>query len=157
MKKIALFLCAVVITIGLASCSQQVADVPTSEIMSQVRSQIELPEMGDIKKEAIAAYMDLKPEDMTEMSYIISGSGITADELFVAKAADKAGAEKIKAAAEKRKTKQHKEFESYNPDEVPKLEKAYIGIKGNYVIFAVTNDSSKVSSLFDKALTKNAK
>ena len=73
------------------------------------------------------------------MSYYFS-SGATAEELVLFKAKDESGVQKLSDAVKARIDYQIGAFESYVPEEVPKLKKAVIIVSGLYVAMYVAAD-----------------
>lgn len=148
MKKILVAVMALVMTFAFAGCSNSKKTVDINTVMESIRSEIDLPEMGDIPKDRISGYYDIKSEDIEEMSYIIAGSGATADEIFILKMNDEEKVSEVKTMMEDRKKQINDLFADYAPGEMTKIESCVIETQGKYAFFAICNDSSKAKKIF---------
>ena len=81
---------------------------------------------------------------------LYTGTGATAEEIFLAEASDSAAASALKAACEHRAETQTLAFENYAPGEVSKLDSAVIAVSGNTVIFVVAADAAAAQSVVDR-------
>lgn len=77
-------------------------------------------------------------------------SGATSEELALFEANDAEALKRIKEAVEKRVEAQSRGFENYVPSEVPKLEKAVVFTRGNYIILIVANDYAIADDIIKK-------
>ncbi len=80
---------------------------------------------------------------------LYTGTGATAEEIFLAEAADAAAAAALKTACEERVSNQKSVFANYAPDEVAKLDAAAIVTSGNYVILVVAADAAAARTILD--------
>ena len=78
-------------------------------------------------------------------------SNATAEEIAVWEAADKDQVANLQDYVTERISAQMKSFENYNPEEVAKLENAYVATKGNYVIMVVCDDPTQAESVVEDA------
>ncbi len=157
MKKFITLALSVAMIFSITACGKQAKNPNVSNIMSTIRSDIEFPDMGEIKKEALNQNYDFKPEQIEQIEQsacIIAGSGITTEEVLILKMKDKTDMDAIRKVMETRLKNQTELFKSYAPDEVLKLNSAVIEVKGNYAFFAITNtkDSSKAKKIFTDAV-----
>ncbi|MGI6029456.1 MAG: DUF4358 domain-containing protein [Candidatus Heteroscillospira sp.] len=91
----------------------------------------------------------LDESDVSDCS-IYLGTGATAEEIAVFKAADEDAAAKIAEAMDARVTGQISAYESYVPAEVPKLEKAIVRSSGVYVAYVTAADADGAVKIIDK-------
>ena len=103
-------------------------------------------EMEEYDKAIGCSFYGLE-EDAAEEMYFYFPPGPTADELVLFKAKDEAGAETLAKAVEGRIEYQRHAFESYGPEEVKKLDAAYLLRKGVYVLFLAADDPSRADEL----------
>ena len=75
---------------------------------------------------------------------LYTGTGATAEEIFLAQAVDSSAADSLKTACEQRVENQKLAFRSYAPGEVDKLDSAVIAVSGNTVILVVSADAAAV-------------
>ncbi len=92
--------------------------------------------------------------DSVASGKVYMGTNATAEEVAVLEAASADQVAAIEDGIEARIDAQLASFQSYNAEEVPKLESAYVETKGNYVIFCVCDDASEAQSIVDACFTE---
>lgn len=154
MKKLISLSIIAVMLLSFTACvkDKENDSATTADIMKSIKAQVKLPEMADIPIDEISFHTQLKEDDIEDMSYLMSGDGISADEVLIVKMKEGINMEEVKSALETRKQIQADLFEPYAPDEMPKIEKSVIEVKGSYAIFAVTVDSTAVKKVFNDKL-----
>lgn len=122
-----------------------------SAITEKIQKEITFPEMLEVKSDRLSKYYTLPEGTKTESSSVyISSSSASACEVAVFKAGDSAGAEQIKKAVDARAKQKADVFQNYGtPQEYKNIQDCVIEVKGAYVFFAVSPDSTKARSLFD--------
>lgn len=109
-----------------------------------------ITESGSFEDEIIKVDSEMIMDDYSfsddEIEEIVSyqGSGATSEELVILQVNDKSKLNSIKSKINSRVEERKEAFESYLPEEVYKIENNLLEIKGNYVIFCISNDSNKV-------------
>lgn len=152
MKKIVSIMVVAVMLLSFTACSKPAKEPAVADILATIKSDVTLPEMADIKKEDIQFHISLPTDDIEDVSYLMAGDGISADEVLIIKIKEKADPKAFTDAFAVRKKAQAELFEPYAPDELPKIESAVIESKGRYVIFAVTSNNEKVKKIFTDAI-----
>ncbi len=153
MKKVLTAILTLTMILAFTACGGNAKEAQSvSEIMTSIKSEIEFPEMAEIDKASLNGYFEIKTEDIEDMAYIIAGGGATADEVLILKMKDSTNINDIKTKVEARKKMQTELFESYSPEEMPKLKSSIVEAKGNYVFFAITNDNTKAKKIFNDAV-----
>ena len=142
-KWMAVLLCGLMLLVS-AACSQEEKNPKASDVVDELRAEIEFPEM------ATYGY-DLTADDVEDMCFILAGSGITADEVFVVKLKDESKADSVKKMMETRRDMVKDTAADYTPEETEKLTTAVIGSKGAYVYYAATNDNTKAKEILNNA------
>lgn len=87
------------------------------------------------------------PADKYTNGKVYIGGVSTAEEIACFDAVDEAAAAEIKTACENRIAAQIKAVESYNPNELPKLQDPVLVVKGNSVLMCLSNDNDKAKSI----------
>lgn len=141
MKK-ALVLFLIFIFTLLCGCSSKPADVDISALADSVISASAFSEELERADSQIGCFLYGIDPSLPEDSVFLFSSGATAEELAVFKMRTEADAEAVESAARERVTAQRSSFTDYNPDEVPKLDKAIIKRSGIYAVLCVAADSS---------------
>lgn len=152
MKKVITVALAIIMLFAVTACGSKKEAKAVSEIMAQVRKEIEFPEMAEISKTDIVGYYDIDTASIEDMALIIAGGGATADEVLILKMADGTDMDAVTAKMDVRLKMQTDLFSTYNPDESTKLSSAVVKSKGNYAFLAITNDNSKAEKIFNEAV-----
>ena len=87
--------------------------------------------------------------DEVEEFVSYQGSGATSEEIVILKVKDKSNLNSIKDKINARIEERKEAFQSYLPKEVGKIDNNILRVEGNYVIFCVSNDSSKVNQIIN--------
>lgn len=125
---------------SLEDCSRALLD---SEVFSDL--------LSPITTETAAMLYGFDAALVTE-AQVFCSTGATAEELAIFKAVDEAAAKTIKAAVEARIESQKESYESYVPEEVPKLEKALVLTGGLYVVYVTANTPDAAEKILDNYL-----
>lgn len=141
------------LTAAATGCGKQTPDINAEEILasllSQVRYDTELKPMG----ETGALYFPDLPEGSTVSLY--TGSGYYADEvaLLTLPSAD-TGTNAMKAV-DNHIEELRRQFASYIPAEVAKIDRAVTRQNGKYIFVCITNDYSSANLILDNASDPN--
>lgn len=94
-------------------------------------------------------FTELDTSKLTDSSYYMCASGAYPDEIavFVFDSADSAAT--AESAVKARLDKQISVYESYTPEEMYKLEDAVLSVRQNVILYAVTENNSRVQEIFD--------
>ena len=87
--------------------------------------------------------------DEVEEFVSYQGSGATSEEIVILKVKDKSNLNSIKDKINARIEERKEAFQSYLPKEVGKIDNNVLRVEENYVIFCVSNDSSKVNQIIN--------
>lgn len=151
-KTIALILAIVMASCLLCACGGSSKDVALSDIESAVTGTVELKDFTNIKEEN-ANYIKLMRFDdsCTPEDYFLykASASDNLSEFGVFQAADADAAKAIQASLEAYIQQQltGTNMESYFPNEMPKFENAKVVIQGNYVMYAVLDDSGRSAAV----------
>ena len=105
-------------------------------------------ELVKIDSEMIMNDYNFTTDEVEEfVSY--QGSGATSEEIVILKVKDKSNLNSIKDKINARIEERKEAFQSYLPKEVGKIDNNILRVEGNYVIFCVSNDSSKVNQIIN--------
>ncbi len=98
----------------------------------------------------IAAMLYDVPEESIDACSVYCSTGATAEEIAVFRCKDEAAAAALKKAAEQRIEAQKEAYESYAPQEIPKLENALLRYSGVYVVCVVADNYDAVTPVLDR-------
>ena len=170
-KNICLLAAAVMLAAGMTSCGSEEqpaettapaasaqpaqaepAQAPAStaaaaDIADKLRNEITyVDSLNTLSDAMVQKIYGIAPEKYTSGRVYIGGVS-TAEEIACFDAVDEAAAAEIKTACENRIAAQIKSVESYNPNELPKLQNPVLVVKGNSVLMCLSNDNDKAKSI----------
>ena len=102
--------------------------------------------LTEVNQSVTEKRLELNTGDI-ESCIAYAGTKAVVDEFVLIKATSGDGAENIKNSFNNHIEKQKKSYESYRPDEVPKLESAVVMTSGNYAVLIVSGDSAKAQKI----------
>lgn len=85
-----------------------------------------------------------------ESCSVYCSTGATAEEIAVFRCSDEAAAQRVELGAKARAQSQKEAYESYAPQEIPKLDAASIRRAGVYVVYIVAEDSATIAPILDR-------
>lgn len=103
-------------------------------------------ELTELDLDTAAMFFNFDGVDIEE-AYIYESSGATAEEIVVLKCKDEKSAKAAKAIFENRVNEQIESYESYVPEEVPKLNKAVIAVVGDIAVLSVSDDAEAAKKI----------
>lgn len=147
---------AVIMMMGLAGCGSKQTDVVidpvalADDMKASVTFQDQLSEV-EMDKVLTLYGIDAGLVD-TGKAYLSTNA--TAEEIAVIKAKTADDAETILTAVQNRVASQLQSFESYNANEVPKLENPFVEMVGDCVILCVCDDTQEAQAVLDSYTSK---
>ena len=106
-------------------------------------------EIAKIDSEMIMSDYNITTDEVEGfVSY--QGSGATSEEIVILKVKDKSNLNDVKDKINSRIQERKQAFQSYLPEEVGKIDNNILRVEGNYIIFCVSNDSSKVNQIINE-------
>ena len=149
MKRILSAVLAVLLFAALCACGNKTSDRDI-DIQALGRALAESGAFSDTMSELsgdIARRLYDFEEGDAESFVLYTGSGATAEEIFIVKAAS--GTKDFEDACRERVSEQKSAFQSYLPEEVAKLDAAVFETVGDYVILAVAADTAAAQAVVD--------
>lgn len=129
-----------------------VSDASAADITAAVTAEIEIPSAVEKTADNIGAFYDVDVSAVEDMSVLICGSGAYPDELAVFKFTDAEAAKAGAEAVQKRLDSQTDTYADYTPDEMYKLEDAFVIVKDNWVAMAACSDNSRAKEIIESLL-----
>lgn len=150
MKKTVAVVIALCLMLCAAACGEKAAADFSLEDCSRelLASEAFTDLLSPITAETAAGLYGIDASKLSE-AQVYCSTGATAEEIALFKAVDEAAAKEIKAACEARIESQKESYESYVPEEVPKLEKAIIRTGGVYVVYVTAADPGAAGKILD--------
>lgn len=123
------------------------AAATASDIADRLRNEITyVDSLNELSAAMIEKIYGIPADKYTNGKVYIGGVS-TAEEIACFDAVDEAAAAEIKTACDNRIAAQIKAVESYNPNELPKLQDPVLVVKGNSVLMCLSNDNDKAKSI----------
>ena len=149
MKRILSAVLAVYLFAALCACGSKTADKDIDiQALGQALAESGAfsDSMSQLSEDIARRIYDFEEGD-AESFVLYTGSGATAEEIFIVKAAS--GAKTFEDACRERVSEQKLAFQSYLPEEVAKLDAAVFETVGDYVILAVAADTAAAQAVVD--------
>lgn len=131
------------------SKSIPVATPEVSDIWNKISSEIDSPPLKDIPPVIIEEFYGFKNEDLSFAVFKRATQNTYADEIAIIKVKDSNQVPQIINGIEGRVKDLKKQFEEYLPEEREKVDNYKIENKGDYILFVISNDNSKIISIFN--------
>lgn len=114
-----------------------------------INAQIFEDSLSKINQETIIKKYGFNSEKIKNINSYV-GTGATAEEILIIEVLDKKDIDEIKENIEAKIEERKVDFQNYLPKEVFKLENYNLEIKGNYIIFCVSNNYEKAKEIINK-------
>lgn len=156
MKKLLVMGLAAAMMMGLAGCGSSQPDVTidpaalADDMKAAVTFQDQLSEV-EINKVLTLYGID---SEIVDSGKAYLSTNATAEEIAVIQAKTAEDAVTVQTAMQNRVASQLQSFESYNADEVPKLENPFMETVGSCVILCVCDDKAEAQAVLDDYISK---
>ncbi len=141
---------AAIFCMGAAACGGKSSgkQPAAAEVVKAVAAQMSFSDtMSEGEQSMFTARYEIDAALLEDQALYV-GTLATADELMVMKLKDQKDVQAAKDAISAHLEDQKFAFETYIPEEMPKIENAVVLTNGNYVLLAVAADTSKVEETF---------
>lgn len=153
MKKIITCLIALSLILTLTACggggkkTEADLDALASELTASAAFSMDMGQYA-MQAELAAPTYGYDAASVTNVKFFYNNG--TAEEIFLAQAADENAAASLEQLCKDRVANQQTVLESYNPDAIPRLQSAVIARSGVYVVLVVANDAAAAKTIVDK-------
>lgn len=130
-----------------AAAAQTEITASAEDVAADLRSGITyVDDLNTISADMIEKLYGISADKYSSAAVYVGGVS-TAEEIACFDAVDESAASDIKAACEKRIEDLKTQVESYNPDELPKLNSPVLVTKGNSVYMCLSNNNDKAEEI----------
>ena len=163
MKKILAFSLAALLALSMTACSggdessssggssSSTPSVSAADLAKQMVDATTFnDEMIQISEDVVPNYYNL-PDGVDDYCVYLCPTGATVEEISVFHLADGAVAD-MRTEIERHVDARTTEYESYRPEEIPKLDNAAIVESGDYIAVIIADDTAPASQVFEDAL-----
>lgn len=148
-KKILLSLITIILIGVMCGCGKVEIDI--NSMASTIKEQVKFEDdMQKVSSDIVSTAYELDSEGVKIISYL--GSGATAEEITVFECKDSNKCNEVYKIVKKHIEQQKKDFKSYNPKELDKLNNSVIVIDDRYIILCVTNDFENAQNVINDNL-----
>ena len=147
-KMISLFtaLCALaVLLVGCGGGDTETKQYNLDDVMAAVEAVAPVSVPADMDDDYLTGMYGINLDDVEEYKGKYTNVSLSTDEILIVKAA-KGKADTIKAACEARRTAKYDQAAMYDDVQAQKAENGRIVVKGDYVIFVVAGDETRIEN-----------
>ena len=139
-------------TAQASSAKSSQAAVDVTKVADRLLNEIKYDDkLAEPEAETIdIIYPGLPQDKIKAMKIYVSSSGGTAEEIAAFEANDEEAAKEIETKLNERVETQKASFKNYVPEELKRLENAFVIRKGNYVYLSVSADPDKAKSIIEE-------
>lgn len=139
-------------TAQASSAKSSQAAVDVTKVADRLLNEIKYDDkLAEPEAETIdIIYPGLPQDKIKAMKIYVSSSGGTAEEIAAFEANDEEAAKEIETKLNERVETQKASFKNYVPEELKRLENAFVIRKGNYVYLSVSGDPDKAKSIIEE-------
>ena len=135
-----------------SKASSATVAVDVTKVADRLKTEIKYDDkLAEPEEETVDILYPGLPQDKIKAKKIyVSSSGGTAEEIAAFEANDEETAKAVETLLNARIDTQKSSFENYVPEELKRLENAFVIRKGNYVYLSVSADPDKAKSIIEE-------
>ena len=161
MKKIALLLSMILLCICLTACAKQnEAKVSAYDLQkTMLDSDSSLPDMTTVNSNAsdadtLFSYLSDMNYDKVDSYFLAYSSEGLADEVAVIILKDSSDADEAEESLKKHVQGRVSLYQSYQPDQVARAERALVFTEGNYAVLIISDNQKDIKDAFESEMNK---
>lgn len=154
----AVILLVVMVVLGLSACGKKkdskskMYDFAAADLAKEIFSNISFKDtVSEVDNQVAISTYELGETEFKD-TCVYMGTASTTEEIAVFVCKDRKEAETVKEKCELRVKRQSDVYAKYAPEEVERLKKSYLEIKGNVVILCVSEEKETVVKVVDDFL-----
>jgi len=152
MIKKVMVLLVVAMLAGCASMSQKEIKNPSVyEIDVMIKQSVDISTLEEAEYVKLKKLYGISKSEIDEFVFYRAPSNVKAEEILIIKVKDANQVENVKEKIDKRIARQAASFKDYLPSEYFLIEKSVIKVNNNYILLAVSKDSSKIALTFSES------
>ena len=146
-------LCSLILVISTSCSKKESMDKSPSieDLNNELKETVDLSNMDIGDEEKLKKLYDIDSENLEEYILYIPKSNIEANEIAIFKVKESEDLEEVEEKIKDRVEEQAANFKDYLPDEYYLIEKNVLKTKGNYILFAISEDVDKIEKIFDES------
>ncbi|OXS59170.1 hypothetical protein B1A99_11070 [Cohnella sp. CIP 111063] len=159
-KRITLLLMTVLIGLALAACSNNdkpalpEPSAPPKQMADEMLQQIEQPMLVELESEMVEQLYHLDPALLEDYTIRTPMMNVKTNEIAILKVKDAQDVAAVEAAVKQRADDVQKQFETYLQDQYENAKNYKLVVKGNYVLFVISESADDFVNAFDGFFAK---
>lgn len=154
MKKMMVFMLTMVLAMVVSACSGEETttiepSMSAKEMVDQMLKDIEQPSLEELSEEEMKSLYIIAPSMLEDFSVRIPMMNIKTNEIAIFKVKDANDIPDVEAAVKERAENVMKQFEHYLPDQYENAKNYKIVVKGNYVLFVISDRADELIKVYD--------
>ena len=148
-----IIICSLILVISTSCSKNESMDKSPSieDLNNELKETVDLSNMDIGDEEKLKKLYDIDSENLEEYILYIPKSNIEANEIAIFKVKESEDLEEVEEKIKDRLEEQATNFKDYLPDEYYLIEKNVLKTKGNYILFAISEDVDKIEKVFDES------
>ncbi len=148
-----IIICSLILVISTSCSKNESMDKSPSieDLNNELKETVDLSNMDIGDEEKLKKLYDIDSENLEEYILYIPKSNIEANEIAIFKVKESEDLEEVEEKIKDRVEEQATNFKDYLPDEYYLIEKNVLKTKGNYILFAISEDVDKIEKVFDES------
>ncbi|WP_372632787.1 DUF4358 domain-containing protein [Cohnella sp.] len=159
-KRITLLLMTVLIGLALAACSNNnkpalpEASAPPKQMADEMLQRIEQPMLVELESAMVEQLYHLDPALLEDYTIRTPMMNVKTNEIAILKVKDAKDVAAVEAAVKQRAADVQKQFETYLQDQYENAKNYKLVVKGNYVLFVISESADDFVNAFDGFFAK---
>jgi len=155
MKRNLLLVLTVVLALALSACSNSnkeaafESNVPPKEMADQILQQIEQPPLMDMPDDMFQQFYHMDPSILDQYTIRMPLMNVKTNEIAIFKVKEAKDVATVETAVKQRAEEVQKQFETYLQDQYENAKNYKLVIKGNYVLFVISESADDIVKAFD--------
>ena len=156
LKHFSVCLLVLLLLLSLAACGgdgEVTASKPLNDIYADITAEVTLPELLELNETDLYTYVGIPAEAYTEGVALIPTDAVSGDMFFLFHATDEASMETLKTKLNDFREQKLNEMNNYQQAEYDKINASSITVKGDYIWLVVSDESERILSIIDSAIS----
>lgn len=149
-KYIIVALIAVFVVVSV--CSNVKSTKSFEEVKSALEAAVDTQKLQAEGRKELQRYYGLNESEYDGVILYQALSGMSAEELLLVKASDSSKLQTVREAMEERKESRANDFSGYAPEETALVENSIITVKGDFILFVISEDAKMYDQTFRGSL-----
>lgn len=130
------------------------SSVKLSDVLTEIKSQVTLPEMTVYSDaEDLLDMYGIEEQDVKQFVAEVNSSGLEQDEIVLIEAVDSDAAGRIEEKLQNRYDNKLSQNENYNPEQAEIIKACEVEVNGNFVSLIVSPDAEQITEIYKSKIS----